>query len=431
MKLCIVGSGYVGLVAGICFANFGNNVICVDKDETKISSLKTGKLPIYEPGLDVLMEKNTREGRLTFTTDLPGAIKDSEVIFLAVGTPPGKNHEADLSAVRTVAEIIGKNANGYKVVVNKSTVPVGTAQEVSKIIAQHYTGDFDVVSNPEFLREGNAVRDFTSPDRVVVGVNSERAEKVMHNLYKGIERTGRPVYFCKVESAEIIKYASNSFLATKISFINEMSELCDKVGADVKEVSKGMGLDTRIGSRFLQAGIGYGGSCFPKDVQALMVTGKQYGVDFKIIKSAEEVNFDRKHLTAKMLNEKMDLKGKTIALWGLAFKPKTDDMREAPSIVIVDDLIEAGAQIKGFDPVSVEEAKKSIGEKITYSKNPYDAASEADAVVLITEWDEFRNLDWAKVVKSMKGKLMIDGRNIYDPAEMTKVGFDYVGLGRG
>ncbi|RMF06057.1 UDP-glucose/GDP-mannose dehydrogenase family protein [Candidatus Woesearchaeota archaeon] len=430
MKICVVGSGYVGLVVGICLANYGNDVVCVDKDENKISLLKSGKLPIYEPGLDDLLELNQKEGRITFTTDLPEAVRNSEIIFLAVGTPPGKNHEADLSAVRAVAEVIGKNMNGYKVVVNKSTVPVGTADEVKKIISSHYDGEFDVVSNPEFLREGSAVRDFTVPDRIVVGVESERARKIMHSLYKSIERTGRPVFFCDVRSAEIIKYASNAFLATKISFINEIALLCDATGADVKKVAKGMGLDTRIGPRFLNAGIGYGGSCFPKDVQALIVTGKQHGVDFKIIKATEEVNARQKEIAFRKIKESLgDLSGKKVALWGLSFKPKTDDMRDAPSIVIANKLLEEGASVSAFDPVAINEARKVLGDRITYASSAYEAAVDADALVLVTEWDEFRNLDFKRVVESMRNPLLIDGRNIYDPQEMRAFGFNYIGIG--
>jgi len=411
----------------------GNDVICVDKDESKIEKLKKGIIPIYEPGLSDMVILNTKEKRIVFTTDIVDAIKKTEAIFLAVGTPPGENHEADLSAVMAVAEIIGKTlaeCKEYKVVVNKSTVPVGTGEQVVNEIKKHYDGEFDVVSNPEFLREGTAIRDFTAPDRVVVGVESENAGEFMVALYKPIERTGRPILVTNRRSAEIIKYASNAFLATKISFINEISQLCEKTGADVTQVAKGMGLDRRIGHRFLHAGVGYGGSCFPKDVQALIQTGKKYGVPFDIITSTEEVNKRQKlSVIPKIQSLIGDLNGKKISVWGLAFKPNTDDMRESPSIYVTEELKKLGADVHVHDPIAQEEAKKVI-TGVTYHETSYDALNDSDCLLLLTEWDEYRLPDKEKMKGLMKQYNIIDGRNVYDPEEMRASGFNYVSIGR-
>lgn len=433
MKLAVVGSGYVGLVAGACLANLGNDVICVDKDEQKIERLKKGEIPIYEPGLSDLVELNIKEGRISFTTDLVEAIRSSDVIFLAVGTPPGKNHEADLSAVVAVSDVIGKTLKedpGYKVIVNKSTVPVGTGDKVKEIISRHYDGEFDVVSNPEFLREGTAIRDFTAPDRIVVGLSSKKAEEKMVAIYKPIERTGRPILVTDIRSAEIIKYASNAFLATKISFINELSHLCEKTGADVTMVAKGMGLDTRIGPRFLHAGAGYGGSCFPKDVQALIQTGKENDVSFDIIRATEDVNM-RQKLSVIPKVEKLTggLDGKTIAIWGLAFKPNTDDMREAPSLSIIPELLKKGAKVKAHDPIAQDEAKKVL-DGVEFCERSYDALEGADCLLILTEWDEYRLPDKDKMKSSLKSLNIVDARNIYDPAEIREAGFSYVSIGR-
>jgi len=433
MEICVVGTGYVGLVCGVCLAELGNNIVNVDIDEEKIKKLNNGIIPIYEPGLKDLLERNKEEGRVRFTTDFKDAIKKSTVFFIAVGTPPGANHEADLSAVRAVAKAIAENMEDYKVIVNKSTVPVGTAEMVKNIIKENQKQpiDFDVVSNPEFLREGEAVNDFLIPDRIVIGVDSEKAKDIMEEIYKGIARIDRPIMYTDVKSAELIKYASNAMLATRISFMNEISHLCEKAGADVKEVAKGMGLDSRIGPRFLQAGVGYGGSCFPKDVQALAQTMKEHGCDSRIIAAVEEVNYHQKmSLIPKIQKLVPDLKGKTIGVWGLAFKPKTDDMREAPSIVIVEELQRLGAKIKAFDPEAQETAKK-IMKNLEYCKDPYETAEGCDALVLVTEWNEFRSLDKDKLKSVMNAPIMIDGRNVYDPKNMAENGFKYIGVGRG
>jgi len=432
MKIAVIGSGYVGLVVGICLADLGNDVICVDINEEKIARLRNGELPIYEPGLGELLVRNLKENRMSFTTDLQSAVKNSEIIFIAVWTPLGENGAADLSSVRAVATDIGKAMTDYKVVVNKSTVPVGTAEIVSKIIKENLSAPcaFDVVSNPEFLRQGSAVRDFLSPDRIVIGVDSSKAKEVMENLYKGISRTGKPIMFTDTKSAEIIKYASNSMLASRISFMNEVSQLCEKVGGDVKEVAKGMGLDERIGPRFLQAGVGYGGSCFSKDVQAFIYTAQQHGVNFKILESVERVNEDQKKSLVPKLKEFIpDLKGKTIGLWGLAFKPRTDDMRGAPSITIIKQLQENGAKVKAFDPEAVPNAKKVLSD-VEYASDLYGAVDGCDALILVTEWNEFRNPDFDKIKKLMKSPIIIDGRNIYDPDRIRKLGFKYKGIGR-
>ena len=432
MKIAVIGSGYVGLVAGTCLSDFGNEVICVDIDEKKINNLKKGILPIFEPGLKDLVDRNTKGNRLSFTTDVKSAIQVSEVIFIAVGTPPDKDHKADLRFVKTVAKDIGTYMNSYKVIVDKSTVPVGTAHGVIEIIKENQKEaiEFDVVSNPEFLREGEAIGDFTYPDRIVVGTDSEKAKKVMEDLYKGIARADKPILFTDIKSAEMIKYASNAMLATRISFMNEVAQLCEKVGADVKMVSRGMGLDRRIGPRFLQAGVGYGGSCFPKDVKALIQTGKENGVPFKLLDAVEEVNFEQKKcLLPKLKKFVPDLKGKTIAIWGLAFKPKTDDMREAPSIVIINQLAEEGAKIRAFDPEAKEVAKTMFNDvNIEYCDDPYETIKGADALIIVTEWNTFRDLDKKRMKSLLKEPIVIDGRNVYNPNEMN--GFKYAGVGR-
>ena len=433
MNVAVIGTGYVGLVGGTCLADFGNEVICVDIDEKKVELLNKGGVPIYEPGLEDMLKRNISEGRISFTTNIKKAIKESSVIFIAVGTPPGKNHEADLSAVKAVAKSIGESMDDYKVIIDKSTVPVGTADMVSKIIKENQKKeiDFDVVSNPEFLKEGSAIADFTNPDRIVVGTSREKARKIMEDLYKGIARTDKPIVFTDVKSAEMIKYASNAMLATRISFMNEVARLCEKVGADVKMVAKGMGLDSRIGPKFLQAGAGYGGSCFPKDVNAFRETMKEQGVDGLILDAVEKVNYEQKRsLLPKVKKLLPSLKDKKIAIWGLAFKPKTDDMREAPSIIIINQLQEEGAKITAFDPEAEESAKKILSG-LNYAKTPYDALDDADMLILVTEWNEFRVLDKAKMKSLMKTPKIIDGRNVYDPKDMKKAGFDYIGVGRG
>ncbi|MDA1196441.1 MAG: UDP-glucose/GDP-mannose dehydrogenase family protein [Nanoarchaeota archaeon] len=432
MKITVFGSGYVGLTVGVCLAELGNNVICVDIDEAKVKSLREGSVPIYEPGLGDMLKRNIQEKRISFTTDAKVAVKHAEIIFTAVGTPPGKDDEADLSAVRAVAKTIAENMSEYKIIVNKSTVPVGTGDIVKKIIEQHQKEkiDFDVVSNPEFLREGAAIRDFMNPDRVVIGIDSEKPKKILHSLFEGITRIDRPIMFTDIKSAEIIKYASNAMLATRISFMNEIAALCEKTGADIKDVAEGMGLDKRIGPRFLQAGIGYGGSCFPKDVKALAKTLEQHDLKSTVITAVEQVNEQqKKSLLPKVKKLVPDLNGKTIAIWGLAFKPKTDDIREAPSITIINQLQEAGATIKAFDP-EAEETAKTILQNITYTKDPYEAAIDADALIIVTEWNEFRNLDLKKVKELLNAPNIVDGRNIYDPKDMEKLGFNYIGVGR-
>jgi UDPglucose 6-dehydrogenase len=432
MKITVIGTGYVGLVAGVCLADMGNDVICVDVDKSKVDFLNNDGVPIFEPGLGDMLKRNKSEERITFTTDLKEGIQKSTAIFIAVGTPPGKNHEADLSAVKEVAKNIGKYINNYKVIIDKSTVPVGTAEIVAKIIKENQTNDidFDVVSNPEFLREGAAIYDFTNPDRIIVGTQSEKARKVMKDIYEGIIRTDKPLLFTDVKSAEIIKYASNSMLATRISFMNEVAQLCEKVGADVKMVAQGIGLDKRIGPRFLQAGVGYGGSCFPKDVNAFRETMKEYGVKGLILEAVEKVNYDQKRsLLPKIKSLVPNLKDKKIAIWGLSFKPKTDDMREAPSIVIIEQLQKEGAQIVAFDP-GAEKTAKLVINNVVYAKNPYEAVKDVDCLVIVTEWNEFRELDKSKIKEFMRYPNIVDGRNIYDSKEMKEAGFNYIGVGR-
>ena len=433
MKIAVIGTGYVGLVAGTCLADLGNSVICVDQLESKIRQLRRGKCPIFEPGLTDLMQLNRQAKRLRFTTNIVQAIKQSEVIFIAVGTPPGKDHRADLSAVKTVAKDIGIHMTGYRVVVTKSTVPVGTNGIIADTIRKHQTKprEFDMASNPEFLREGEAVRDFVNPDRIVVGVESDRAQEIMQRIYGGYARTQKPIQFTDIRSAEMIKYASNAFLATKISFINEVSRLCEEVGADIKEVAKGMGLDERIGPRFLQAGVGYGGSCFPKDVKALMQTGKQYGTPFRILDAVELINAEQRQIFVKKIRSVLPrLKNKHIAVWGLSFKPKTDDLREAPSLTIIQKMLKAGATVAAFDPVAEDNARELLPE-VTYYKDPYQAVKGADALLVITEWNEFRDVDLKQLKSLMRQPIIVDGRNVYDPAEMRAAGFNYQGIGRG
>lgn len=432
MKITMIGTGYVGLTTGTCFANLGNDVICLDIDERRISSLNKGIMPFYEPGLKEMVEINVREKRMTFTTDAKKAIHDSEIIFITVGTPSGDDGSADLSYVFSAAEMIGKNMNNYKVIVDKSTVPVGTADKVRRLIHENVPKgiEFDVVSNPEFLREGQALKDFMMPDRVVIGAESEKAKGIMVKLYRPLERTGKPIIVCDVKSAEIIKYASNAMLATRISFMNEVSHLCEKVGADVKMVAKGMGYDTRIGPRFLQAGIGYGGSCFPKDVKAMAYTLNQHGCDSTIMDSVDKVNeMQKEHMAKKIKSVMPELDGKTIAIWGLAFKPKTDDIREAPALNIIKSLIKYGAKVNAFDPVAKENAKK-IFTNVAYFDTPYDTINRCDALVICTEWDEFRELDKEKMKNMMNRPLIFDGRNIYEPEEMRQAGFEYHSIGR-
>lgn len=432
MKLTIVGTGYVGLVTGTGFANLGNDVICLDIDRTKVDRLTGGQLTIYEPGLEELFRRNLKGGRLTFTTDAETAIKASEIIFLCVGTPPNERQEADLTAVQEVAAQIGKHMEDYKVVVNKSTVPVGTADMVRRIIETHQSAPVpvDVVSNPEFLREGAAVKDFENPDRIVVGTDSDRAKEVMNTLYRSLARTDRPIMFTDVKSAEIIKYAANAMLATRISFMNQLSHLCEKTGADIKAVARGLGLDRRIGSRFLHAGLGYGGSCFPKDVKALIATMKQYGCAADLFEAVHRINEDQRHVLVDKLAAVAAIEGATIAVWGLSFKPKTDDIREAPAITIIQRLQEMGARIHAFDPVAMENAK-GVLENVVFFEDPYKAIRDCDALMVVTEWDEFRNLDMRAVKALLKTPVVIDGRNIYDPAEMRALGFTYDGIGRG
>lgn len=432
MKISCMGCGYVGLVAGTCLADMGNEVTCFDIDKGKINKLNKGIIPIYEPGLKDMFERNTKEKRLRFSNDIKTTIKKSNVIFITVGTPPGKNHEADLFAVKSVAEQIGRNMDTYKVIVNKSTVPVGTAELVRKIIKKNQTGDceFDVVSNPEFLREGEAVKDFTNPDRIVIGTDNEKAKKIMVLIYRGIARADKPVFITDIKSAEMIKYASNAMLATRISFMNEIAQLCEKVGADIKSVAKGIGLDNRIGPRFLQAGMGYGGSCFPKDVRALIELMKRNKVKGEVLSAVNRVNEDqRKFILLKIKKLLPSLKEKTIAIWGLAFKPKTDDIREAPSIAIIMELQRLGAKIRAFDPEAKLNAKKVL-KGVIFCNDPYSTVKDCDALVIATEWNEFRVLDIDKIKRLLKQPNIIDGRNIYEPEEMKNAGFNYVGIGR-
>lgn len=432
MQIAVIGTGYVGLVAGACLADMGNDVICIDKVKEKIDTLNRGEIPIYEPGLKDILDMNVKENRLHFSTDLKEGVEKSEVIIIAVGTPPGANHEADMTSVLEVAKAIGQYINGDKVVVNKSTVPVGTARKVKQVILDTMKGGYlvDVVSNPEFLREGTAIKDFTVPDRIIIGTDSPSAQKIMERVYRGVVRTGNPLFVTDIESAELIKYASNSFLATKISFINEIARLCEKVGADVKKVAVGIGLDKRIGSRFLQAGAGYGGSCFPKDVKALIQIGIQHGNPFSILQAVEKINEEQRIIIVdKLRTIYPDLSGKRIAIWGLAFKPRTDDIREAPSLSVIKMLLENGAEVAAFDPVAQNNVEK-VFPNLQFGHNPYSILLGCDALIVITEWNEFRELDFDKVKSLMKSPVIIDGRNIYEKEEMEKLGFKYICFGR-
>ena len=431
-KIVVVGTGYVGLVTGTCFAETGNQVVCVDIDENKVQKLKDGIVPIFEPMLDVLFERNIKAGRLSFTTSLEEVIDDAEIIFLALPTPPGEDGSADLSYILGVADHLGKIIKDYKVIVDKSTVPVGTAERVNAAIAKNASVDFDVVSNPEFLREGFAVDDFLKPDRVVIGSSSERAMKVMEDLYKPFVRQGNAIIFMDEKSAELTKYAANSFLATKITFMNEVANFCEVVGADVDKVRIGIGTDGRIGKRFLFPGIGYGGSCFPKDVQALVKSGSEVDFDFQILKAVMKINEEQKTiLIPKVKNYfRGDLKGKHIALWGLAFKPNTDDIREAPALYMIDALLEAGATITAYDPEAMENVKVLYGDKISFVENEYDALKDADALIIATEWSIFRNPDFNKIGDILKDKVIFDGRNLFEVEDMNDKGFFYESIGR-
>lgn len=432
MKIAVVGTGYVGLVTGTCFAETGNSVVCVDIDENKVSKLSSGEITIYEPGLEKIFLRNLKEGRLKFTTNLAEGIKDAKIIFLALPTPPGEDGSADLKYILGVSENLGKILTDYKVIVDKSTVPVGTAEKVHAAILKNYKGDFDVVSNPEFLREGVAVDDFMKPDRVVIGTTSERAKKLMTDLYAPFVRQGNPLVFMDERSAELTKYAANSFLATKITFMNEIARLCELLGADVDMVRRGIGGDERIGKRFLFPGIGYGGSCFPKDVQALVKSSTEVNYDFKILEAVMEVNEAQKtHLIPaikKYFNN--NLKGKKIALWGLAFKPNTDDIREAPALYLIDALVNEGVSVSAFDPEGMRNVKNLLGNKIEYTENQYDALKDADALVIATEWSEFRTPDFDKISGLLKAKAIFDGRNVFDLSQMKELGYYYVSIGR-
>ena len=431
-NIAVVGTGYVGLVTGTCFAENGNKVTCIDIDAQKIERLKNGETPIYEPELDVLLDRNIHSNRLSFTTDLEAGIKDAEIIFLALPTPPGEDGSADLSYILKVADQLGELLTEYKVIVDKSTVPVGTAEKVYETIAKKAKVEFAVVSNPEFLREGFAVSDFLKPDRVVIGTSDERARKIMESLYRPFLRQGNPIHFMDEKSAELTKYAANSFLATKITFMNEVANFCEIVGADVDKVRMGIGSDDRIGKRFLFPGIGYGGSCFPKDVQALVKSGLEKNFDFKILHAVMEVNQDQKtRLFPKMKNYfKGDLSNKHIAVWGLAFKPDTDDIREAPALFMIDALLHAGASISAFDPEAMSNVKQILGDKIRYATDEYRVLNEADALLICTEWGVFRNPDFNELKKRMKDCVIFDGRNLYDIEEMNEKGFYYSSIGR-
>ena len=440
MNIAIVGTGYVGLVSGTCFADTGANVTCVDVDAQKIERLKNGEIPIFEPGLDELVKKNVAAGRLKFTTDLSSVLDDVQIVFSAVGTPPDEDGSADLKYVLQVARTIGQHMNNYLVVVTKSTVPVGTAAKVRKTIEEELEKrgmkgfEFDVASNPEFLKEGNAIKDFMSPDRVVVGVESERAKKVLTKLYKPFLINNFRVIFMDIPSAEMTKYAANSMLATRISFMNDIANLCERVGADVNMVRAGIGADTRIGRKFLYAGCGYGGSCFPKDVKALIKTADQNGYSMEVLKAVERVNEKQKTILfeklIKAFGSKEALKGKTIAMWGLSFKPETDDMRESTALVMIDLLLEAGCKVRAYDPVAMKECQRRIGDSVVYCNDMYDAVLDADALLLLTEWKEFRLPTWGVIKKAMHQPLVIDGRNIFDAEDMDENGFEYHCIGK-
>lgn len=437
MKITVVGTGYVGLVSGACFAEVGIEVVCVDVDQKKIDGLKNGIMPIYEPGLEEIVKRNFASGRLNFSTNLGEAIQGSEVAFIAVGTPPGEDGSADLKYVLAVADEIGRKMSDYIVVATKSTVPVTTGEKVRKSIQsaldeRRIDLPFAVASNPEFLKEGAAVEDFMKPDRIVIGVDDERAEEIMKRLYKPFQLNGDRIIFMDIPSAEMTKYAANAMLATKISFMNDIANLCEKVGANANMVRKGIGSDPRIGTKFIYPGVGYGGSCFPKDVKAIIRTGKQYGYDLKVLQAVEDVNDAQKHVLVQKVKQHFgdDLSGKTFAIWGLSFKPNTDDMRESPAIVIIEELIASGAKVKGYDPIAMKEAQHIyIGDKIAYAKDAYDACVDVDALLLVTEWSEFRIPSWQAIGKLLKNKVVFDGRNIYDKKYLEELGFIHYGIG--
>ncbi|MCB9831234.1 MAG: UDP-glucose/GDP-mannose dehydrogenase family protein [Planctomycetes bacterium] len=431
MRIGVIGTGYVGLVVGTCFADTGNEVVCADVNADKIAMLQRGEVPIYEPGLDAMIAHNVEEGRLSFTTDTGSAVRDAEVVFIAVGTPEGEDGSADLKYVLAVAKLIGENMNGYKIVVDKSTVPVGTAEKVAAAIRAETEQEFSVVSNPEFLKEGAAIDDFLKPDRVVIGVGDERARARMEELYRPFTRTGKPIMFMDVRSAELTKYAANAMLATRISFMNEIARLCDLLGANVNDVRRGMGSDSRIGYSFLFPGVGYGGSCFPKDVKALMRTAGEQDYDFRILAAVEAVNDAQKRRLFEMASKHYggDLSGKTFAVWGLAFKPKTDDMREAPSLVLIEKLLAAGAKVQANDPAATETARRVLGDRISYHHKPKDALRGADALFLVTEWNEYRAPDFRFLAENLRDKVVFDGRNIYQRALLEAAGLTYYGIG--
>ncbi len=433
MKIAVVGSGYVGLVAAACLAEMGNTVICVDNDQKKIDGLEKGKLPIYEPGLDVLVERNVRENRLSFSTDTASAVKESRIVFIAVGTPPDEDGSADLQHVLAVSADIGRSMNDWKIVINKSTVPVGTSERVRNEIRKYTDFRVDVVSNPEFLKEGAAIDDFMKPDRVVVGTESEEVAEIMRELYSPFVRTNNPIYIMSNRSAELTKYVANSLLATKISFMNEIANLCDVVGADIKDIRKGIGSDIRIGPHFIFPGVGYGGSCFPKDVRALRHTSDEYGYHLDILESVTEVNRRQKKVMGRKIAIEFgeDLTGKTLGIWGLSFKPNTDDMRDAPSIVIINELLERGAVVKVYDPEATEYAKTILGDTVEFCSSGYDALDGSDALVLVTEWTEFREPDFTRIKQLLKSPVIFDGRNIWNPKKLIATGFTYYGIGRG
>lgn len=436
MKIVIVGTGYVGLVTGACLAEVGTDVVCVDVNEEKVNNLKKGILPIYEPGLDTIVTRNVAKNRLQFSTNLAEVIEKAEIVFIAVGTPPGEDGSADLKYVLQVAKTVGENLQNYAVVVTKSTVPVGTAEKVKKTIAdalaaRNSSVEYDVASNPEFLKEGAAIDDFLKPDRIVIGISSDRARNTLQQLYAPFTLNGHPILFMDVPSAEMTKYAANAMLATKISFMNDIANLCELVGANVNEVRKGIGSDPRIGNRFIYPGIGYGGSCFPKDVKALAKTGKQNNYTLRILEAVEEVNEDQKKVLYTKIKSHFgdNLSGKTFAIWGLSFKPNTDDMREAPALVLIEALLEAGAKVQVYDPVAMKEAKHHLGYKVFYAEDTVSAVKDADALLLVTEWNEFRLPDWKLIKENMKGHVLFDGRNIYNAKEMAEKGFTYYCIG--
>lgn len=437
MNIAIVGTGYVGLVSGACFADMGVNVTCVDLDEGKIQALLHGRVPIYEPGLDEIVLRNNKEGRLRFTTDITTCLNEVEIVFSAVGTPPDKDGSADLKYVLEVARTIGRNMNNYLLLVTKSTVPVGTAEKVKSTIQEELNKrdaeiSFDIASNPEFLKEGAAIKDFMSPDRVVIGVESERAKELMSRLYRPLMLNNFRVLFTDIRSAEMIKYAANSMLATRISFMNDIANLCELVGADVNMVRKGVGADSRIGSKFLYPGCGYGGSCFPKDVKALIRTAEKQGYRMRVLNAVEEVNEDQKSILFKKLSDYYGgkLTGKIVSIWGLAFKPETDDMRQAPALILIKKMLEAGCKIQVYDPVAMDECYRRIGNVVIYASDMYSAALNADALLLVTEWKQFRLPNWEEVKKTMNNPLVIDGRNIFDKQEMNNIGIEYISIGR-